>query len=682
MKISSLSLLAVMGSTTSHAATHQPMISIRTVPGINGQYNSCPAGSAINGMCSSGKHANCLDNHDYVAFTCESNPLITLDSSSTSNWICGGAGQDLVCPSGQVMIGMCGAGENPDCHSPCASKSYGAIKCATPEVATSSSSSTERSIAVGEVQWQRPQHFASPINQCPINTVACGACQSGKDEDCKGSGAFAGVTGGFAVGCCAIETNSTKFSASLYEPWDGYHQSSSQTTVSCARTGELITGLCVAPKGDAEYQCQVNGQTYDNAVQCSKNPNPQAPSGDLATWLDSSKAPSGGVTNGNWASCPSNQLPSSISFTSSTTQGGPATMSFQCSAMSSGVQLNRTDAYAICDSYPQRLSCAPGYAMLSACAGSGCNTGACSGQPSTILGLQCVRVTGNQYLGLADGSPVADNSTASWQVVSCNMQNIDYTSASPETQATYTIDNTVTQQSSVSTTVESTQSSGTSITQSTGSQYEISSSGGLPVGKLVLMSAEMAGEAALARRVRGLGSTTDTNTTYSGYDVQTSFDTSTSYINQQYQSVTLSKTISETVYLSGGYVWDVVSWGVAVTTAGNYTVNYRQYGPGLVATSVQEQVRQTSTALSDTTYLLVLSSQYYTESYLSSTDCATIASDYMSGSEPFTNNAPVDNTNSTTSGQQNVGPQPVFGESATGAGTRHRRALRVRQGLP
>jgi hypothetical protein len=358
-------------------------------------------------------------------------------------------------------------------------------------------------------------------------------------------------------------------------------------------------------------------------------------------------------------------------------------MSFQCSAMSSGVQLNRTDAYAICDSYPQRLSCAPGYAMLSACAGSGCNTGACSGQPSTILGLQCVRVTGYQYEGLAAGSPVPNNATASWQVVSCNLQNIDYTSASPTSQATYTIDNTVTQQSSVSSTVEATQSSGTSITQSTGSQYEISSSGGLPVGKLLLMTGEMAGEAAMARHVRRLGSTTSTNTSYSGYEVETTFDTSSSYISQQYQSVTLSKTISETVYLSGGYMWDVVSWGVAITTSGNYTVNYREYGPGLVATSVQEEVQQTNTALSDTTYLLVLSSQYYTESYLSSTDCDTIASDYMSGSAPFTNNAPpVDSTNGTTSGQQNVGPQPVFADAGTGTGSSRRRALRLGKGHP
>jgi hypothetical protein len=174
-----------------------------------------------------------------------------------------------------------------------------------------------------------------------------------------------------------------------------------------------------------------------------------------------------------------------------------------------------------------------------------------------------------------------------------------------------------------------------------------------------LAAGEAAGEAAAARRIRALG-TTKTNTTDSGYAVETTFDTSSSYINQQYDSVTVTQQISETVNLANGYLWVVNSWGVATTTAGNYTVNYRQFAPGMSATSVQEQVQQVSTALSDTTYVLVLNNQNYTESYLENTGCQTMATQFMSGSSPFNTTSPSDQSSSNLVGTQLVGPSTSF----------------------
>jgi hypothetical protein len=269
---------------------------------------------------------------------------------------------------------------------------------------------------------------------------------------------------------------------------------------------------------------------------------------------------------------------------------------------------------------------------------------------------------------------VADNSTASWQVISCEQKRFDYMYLVGTTPNSYTVENGVQQTSSVSTSTESTYENGQSITQTTDSEYQISSQGGLPWGQLILAGAEDAGEAAAARRLRALGSTTKTNTTDSSYAVETTFDASSSYINQQYESETVTQTISETVYLANGYYWSVNSWGVSTTTAGNYTVNYRQFSPGLSATTVQELVQQQSTALSDTTYLLVVSSQNFTVDYLQNTDCQTMATQFMSGSAPFNASGPSDQSNNNLVGLQQVGPRSAFPSL-----DRERKLLRGRQ---
>lgn len=100
-------------------------------------------------------------------------------------WICGDRGVHLECPSGQALVGTCGAGEDRRCVSKCDHKEQHAIKCDAPPLlneTTAVSVSTKT-----DARW-RASKDGGDKDICADGEVACGTCQtgSGADKKCDG----------------------------------------------------------------------------------------------------------------------------------------------------------------------------------------------------------------------------------------------------------------------------------------------------------------------------------------------------------------------------------------------------------------------------------------------------------------------------------------------------------------
>eukprot|EP01084_Bolivina_argentea_P014231 26595_1 len=98
--------------------------------GSHGVYNQCGNGAVVRRACGSGRNPDCSGacgaSDIYQIVDCQ---LSYFTHDAVYQWYCHSHGVNFVCPSGTAVIGVCGSGKNADCHSPCGS-SYFAVSCA------------------------------------------------------------------------------------------------------------------------------------------------------------------------------------------------------------------------------------------------------------------------------------------------------------------------------------------------------------------------------------------------------------------------------------------------------------------------------------------------------------------------------------------------------------------------
>ena len=90
-------------------------------------------------LCGSGKNKDCNSGRAYVTLGCAGTNQIgsernfvsssSIERDKDSHWQCGGAGQAHNCPSGKVIIGVCGSGREKDCRNHCDPDQHVALRC-------------------------------------------------------------------------------------------------------------------------------------------------------------------------------------------------------------------------------------------------------------------------------------------------------------------------------------------------------------------------------------------------------------------------------------------------------------------------------------------------------------------------------------------------------------------------
>lgn len=158
-----------------------------------GEFQSCPTGKYATGLCGADHNNHCYNDADGKnykdAIQCEDFPVQT-DSDfqyNAGSWSCYDSGHDASCGTNEVMTGICGSGEDPQCMSQCGNdkneKSSFAIRCAP----------IAQDIILDDGEWEDPQKEGTKYS-CPSGKVACGACFSNKDPKCQGDS--------FRAKCC------------------------------------------------------------------------------------------------------------------------------------------------------------------------------------------------------------------------------------------------------------------------------------------------------------------------------------------------------------------------------------------------------------------------------------------------------------------------------------------------
>eukprot|EP01084_Bolivina_argentea_P029889 55454_1 len=164
--------------------------------GHYGEFIECNSG-IMTGACGSGRDANCNDFHNqcraqkWSAILCDYKELGNADLKSS--WQCAKYGvrqscEDMLNHEINIMVGLCGSGENADCKSECSSDSYAAIRCAKQD--------GKGVRFAGNVCVWIPQYEWGRFTECPSGFVITGYCGSGRNRDCNGNA--------FEIQCCRL----------------------------------------------------------------------------------------------------------------------------------------------------------------------------------------------------------------------------------------------------------------------------------------------------------------------------------------------------------------------------------------------------------------------------------------------------------------------------------------------
>jgi len=378
--------------------------------------------------------------------------------------------------------------------------------------------------------------------------------------------------------------------------WYGFND---YGTMSCPVDGQVVVGFCV--RGWPTYGCEVSGTQYDFAIACSDNPTDDIAWTDTTGTVTEEKA-----TLSSWTdACPSDApIMSGITIDKSS-------YTLQCEPENTeAVVVDDSSTFTICvNTFSELYYCPYGSVLTRMCIGD-CGTDICSGK-TTGLGMQCTYVAAYEYIETTSYSGNNDDST--YSIVDCSSHHRDVS-----TDVEYTMTNTITVDSSVTTTSESSSTSSSTVTDSIKASEKISTDVGLVTGELSLDEE---------------------------YSVETSFTKSSTYITAQFEGTEKTQEVDQTFTLTGGYVWNVVSFGASIQAYGDYSVVYTKYQPGygtfpvlggsVTSTNVTEDVSIVNTDINDSDFILALSSEYYDKDYLKGTSCEDIASDYLTSSGIF-----------------------------------------------
>ncbi|MDX2088640.1 MAG: hypothetical protein SFX73_12365 [Kofleriaceae bacterium] len=121
-------------------------------------------------LCGSGMNADCKDGSTTQLQCCPGSAALTSASDKTTTvW-----GADLECGPNEVMRGICGSGQNPDCGD---GRITNGLKCAR----------LPDNRELYDAVW-KTSGFGQ-MAQCDSGYVAAGLCGSGRNADCKHNGA-------------------------------------------------------------------------------------------------------------------------------------------------------------------------------------------------------------------------------------------------------------------------------------------------------------------------------------------------------------------------------------------------------------------------------------------------------------------------------------------------------------
>lgn len=170
--------------------------------GVDSFQDCSTRGQVVRGLCGSGKNRDCNrgGHSSYSSAGCGDLPDPASSSSASgqkisafniqpragmNGWQCVKWGVNYSCPSGYVVVGVCGSGRDEDCRTYCNPWTHSAIKCAP----------VPGGQGVNSGQWSAAQRWGR-YYQCGADEAVCGACQSGENKDCNG--------GHFRVKCCTV----------------------------------------------------------------------------------------------------------------------------------------------------------------------------------------------------------------------------------------------------------------------------------------------------------------------------------------------------------------------------------------------------------------------------------------------------------------------------------------------
>ena len=136
---------------------------------------------AVVAVCGSGRNADCENSPMIIQCNLDSR----LYAMETETVTASGWGNRIGCPENQLVIGICGSGESPDCggkpsHITCGRIDF--IEDNIPEGVDYN----ELSIESGNGTWISSPNFGGWAS-CPNNMVATGFCGSGENKDCAGN---------------------------------------------------------------------------------------------------------------------------------------------------------------------------------------------------------------------------------------------------------------------------------------------------------------------------------------------------------------------------------------------------------------------------------------------------------------------------------------------------------------
>merc|ERR1712071_503724 len=138
--------------------------------GSYGQQLTCPQGSAVRGICGSGTHADC-NGQFHEIYCCPLAP-----PSGKCYWYGGKPVKMEYCHDGEIVYGTCGAGHYADCSST-GKDSYFDIECCQPSGVT---------IGSDRSNWSLLKAKYGQRITCATHYVMVAGCGSGKNGDCTG----------------------------------------------------------------------------------------------------------------------------------------------------------------------------------------------------------------------------------------------------------------------------------------------------------------------------------------------------------------------------------------------------------------------------------------------------------------------------------------------------------------
>ena len=388
-----------------------------------------------------------------------------------------------------------------------------------------------------------------------------------------------------------------------YEQWLGQNRWGSG--LEC-EAGEALVAVCGS---GGNRDCRHNGQEMAHKIRCVNPPS------EALSWQNGNDVKTEVPSDwGEWVRCPRDHVATARCSGGANRDCDGKSHWLKCAPISSTahVRMDPSDTEIHCVDHGVDVVCSEGYVVTGSCgAGSNpdCGTEFCSGQEEVFTGVRCTRIYAYEY-NSADGPQEAQPPEFTFDGV-CEADTFELEGGSLPVEETHTFKAS----SSLETFVSESTQQGSSLTTSLNVMHRIGAEVGFP--KI------------------GLGFS-GSNSIEAGFERETTFDRTQTYTEQLETGQEQTDTVRWEYELTGGLTWTIASWTARVTTAGNYNILYREYSPGRSGYEVvNEDAKILAQTLDERSFTLVLNSENHDPSFLRSSSCTEIATQYMLGIGEF-----------------------------------------------